>query len=163
MCKSAAYCIETCTQMDPRLHPMTCQDLANSRSQKSSEDAVLAILLDPESKVLRLICVARHTGWDMKIVVEGEEFNKPIMHDYFGPGEPRPEHISFTSHNDPKFTLDCNIAFDYRDSFFYDGSKTNLCVEAMCDGQYRNRWCGHMVDVSWPGLKSSCRHWSRRR
>jgi hypothetical protein len=161
ICKSAAYCTETCKQKDERLHKMICQDFATFtiRSPKPSEDAVLAILLDSESSVPRLIWVAGRTERNMKIVVEGEEFNKPIMHDYLGPGKPRPERISFTSHKDPNFSLDHTVAFDYRDSFFYDGSKTNLCVATMCDGQYRHRWCGQMVVVSWPGLKSSSRYY----
>jgi hypothetical protein len=29
----------------------------------------------------------------------------------------------------------------------------------MCDGKYRHRWCGQMVVVSWPGLKSSSRYY----
>jgi hypothetical protein len=91
----------------------------------------------------------------MSIVTMGESFTNPVYRDYLGPDEPALEEKRIADYGVPKFVLNHTVAIYYREEFFSDGSKTNLCVAEIANGQHRHRWCGPIIVVSWPGLEDT--------
>jgi hypothetical protein len=155
VCKSAAYCSERCKNDDERLHLLVCKQFAAfvDKNPRPSEKAFIAIKLEPESKVPELVWVQGRNYNDFKIVEMGASFNQPVKHTFLGDDDPRPNEVRITSHSTPKFDLDHTVAFNFRDAFFYDGSKTNECVANMANGKHKHRWCGRLIVLAWPGLK----------
>ncbi|KAH8769640.1 hypothetical protein F5882DRAFT_256156, partial [Hyaloscypha sp. PMI_1271] len=153
VCKSAAYCSEKCKKEDERLHLMVCKQFATfvDKNPRPSEKAFTAIKLEPESKVPELVWVQGRNYNDFKIFEMGASFNQPVKYTFLGDDNPRPNEVRITSHSTPKFDLDHTVAFNFRDAFFYDGSKTNECVANMANGKHKHRWCGRLVVIAWPG------------